>query len=266
MTNPHCWPPGCACDYPVNRHEVGIIVSVKTAVVVGVGSSAGLGAALARRFAKEGLWVIVSGRTEARITTVASEIRDTGGSAEAVVADARETDVVSLLNEVGQQGTLDLVAYNVGNNAMIPTLEISEAQFETMWRQNALGGFLVGREAVRRMLPKRSGTILYTGATASFRARPPFVAFASAKAALRAVAQGLAREFGPQGIHVAHVVIDGVIGGDYARSRFPDFVAAKGKDGLLAPADIADAYWALHRQPRSAWTHELDLRPFREPF
>ncbi|MGB3036741.1 MAG: SDR family NAD(P)-dependent oxidoreductase [Methyloceanibacter sp.] len=242
-------------------------MSVQTAVVVGVGSSAGLGAALARRFAKEGLRVIVAGRTSARVTTVASEIRDAGGSVEAVVADVtRETDVVSLLNEVGQQGTLDLVAYNVGNNAMIPTLEISEAQFETMWRQNALGGFLVGREAVRRMLPKGSGTILYTGATASLRARPPFVAFASAKAALRAVAQGLAREFGPQGIHVAHVVIDGVIGGDYARSRFPDFVAAKGKDGLLAPADIADAYWALHRQPRSAWTHELDLRPFREPF
>lgn len=242
-------------------------MSVQTAVVVGVGSSAGLGAALARRFAKEGLRVLVAGRTAARLATVATEIRDAGGSAEAVVTDAtRETDVASLLNEIGQRGTLDLVAYNVGNNAMIQSLEISEAQFETMWRQNALGGFLVGREAVRRMLPKASGTILYTGATASLRARPPFLAFASAKAALRAVAQGLAREFGPQGIHVAHVVIDGVIGGEHAQSRFLDFVAAKGKDGLLAPDEIADAYWALHRQPRSAWTHELDLRPFREPF
>ena len=242
-------------------------MSVQTAVVVGVGSSAGLGAALARRFAKEGLRVLVAGRTAARLATVATEIRDAGGSAEAVVADAtRETDVASLLNEIGQRGTLDLVAYNVDNNAPIPSLEISEAQFETMWRQNALGGFLVGREAVRRMLPKASGTILFAGATASLRARPPFLAFASAKAALRAVAQGLAREFGPQGIHVAHVVIDGVIGGEYAQSRFPDFVAAKGKDGLLAPHEIADAYWALHRQPRSAWTHELDLRPFRESF
>jgi NAD(P)-dependent dehydrogenase (short-subunit alcohol dehydrogenase family) len=243
------------------------VLSEKTAVVVGVGSSAGLGAALARRFAKEGLLVIVAGRTAARLATVAAEIRDAGGSAEAIVCDAtRETDVVSLLNEASQRGTLSLVAYNVGNNAMIPSLEISEAQFETMWRQNALGGFLVGREAVRRMLPKGSGTILYTGATASLRARPPFLAFASAKAALRAVAQGLAREFGPQGIHVAHVVIDGVIGGEYARSRFPDFVMAKGKDGLLAPDEIADAYWALHRQQRSAWTHELDLRPFKEAF
>jgi len=206
---------------------------------MGVGSSAGLGAALARRFAKEGLRVIVVGRTEARITTVASEIRNAGGSAEAVVADVtRETDVVSLLNEVGQHGTLDLVAYNVGNNAMIPTLEISEAQFETMWRQNALGGFLVGREAVRRMLPKGSGTILYTRATASLRARPPFVALPPPRPPCVPSPRGLAREFGPQGIHVAHVVVDGVIGGDYARSRFPDFVAAKGKDGLLAPDDI----------------------------
>ena len=152
-------------------------MSVQTAVVVGVGSSAGLGAALARRFAKEGLRVLVAGRTAARLATVATEIRDAGGSAEAVVADAtRETDVASLLNEIGQRRTLDLVAYNVGNNAMIPSLEISEAQFETMWRQNALGGFLVGREAVRRMLPKASGTILFAGATASLRARPPFLA------------------------------------------------------------------------------------------
>ena len=242
-------------------------MSRRTAIVVGVGSTNGLGAALARRFAKEGLRVIIAGRTPERLATVATEIREAGGSSRAVATDAtREKDVVSLLDEVGPRGSLDLVAYNVGNNAMIPLLAISKAQFETMWRQNALGGFLVGREAIRRMLPKGSGTVLFTGATASLRARPPFLAFASAKAALRAVAQGLAREFGPQGIHVAHVVIDGVIGGDYARNKFPDFVATKGDDGLLAPDEIADAYWALHCQPRSAWTHELDLRPFKEPF
>jgi NAD(P)-dependent dehydrogenase (short-subunit alcohol dehydrogenase family) len=143
---------------------------------------------------------------------------------------------------------------------------MSGAQFEAMWRQNALGGFLVGREAVRRMLPQGRGTIIFTGATASLRARPPFIAFASAKAALRAVAQGLAREFGPQGIHVAHVVIDGVIHGDQALSRFPDFVKAKGKEGLLDPDEIADSYWTLHEQKRGAWTHELDLRPFKETF
>ena len=149
-------------------------MSVQTAVVIGVGSSAGLGAALARRFAKEGLRVSIAGRTAARLEAVANEIRDSGGSAQAVVADAtREADVLSLLNEADERGTLELVAYNVGNNAMIPSLEISEAQFETMWRQNALGGFLAGREAVRRMLPRGSGTVLYTGATASLRAQTP---------------------------------------------------------------------------------------------
>jgi NAD(P)-dependent dehydrogenase (short-subunit alcohol dehydrogenase family) len=145
-------------------------------------------------------------------------------------------------------------------------LDLTAWDFETFWRQNAFGGFLVGREAVRRMLPKGKGTLLFTGATASLRARPPFTGFASAKAALRAVAQGLAREFGPQGIHVAHVVIDGVIDGAYAREKFPDFVRAKGEDGLIDPFAIADVFLSLHRQPRSAWTHELDLRPFNETF
>ncbi|WP_199175929.1 SDR family NAD(P)-dependent oxidoreductase [Telmatospirillum siberiense] len=240
-------------------------MSAGTAVVVGVGESRGLGAALARRFAGEGLRVIVAGRTSARIEEVARGIRDEGGRAEARTVDATsESDVVGLFEAVG--GDLELVAYNVGNNAMEPLLTLPAEVFERLWRQNALGGFLVGREAVRHMLPRGRGSVLFTGATASLRARPPFVAFASAKAALRAVAQGLAREFGPQGIHVAHVVIDGVIHGDYAEARFPDFVRAKGEDGLLEPDAIADSYWALHRQPNSAWTQELDLRPFKEPF
>jgi NAD(P)-dependent dehydrogenase (short-subunit alcohol dehydrogenase family) len=237
------------------------------AVVFGVGSRTGLGAALARRFAREGLHVIVAGRTPERLRAVATDIQDAGGLAQTVTADAtHESDVVDLFDKVASGANLELVAYNVGNNAMLPVLGTGAAVFENMWRQNALGGFLVGREAVRRMLPRHRGTILFTGATASLRARPPFTAFASAKAALRAVAQGLAREFGPQGIHVAHVVIDGVIGGEYAQSRFPEFVRAKGEDGLLEPNAITDAYWALHRQQRSAWTHELDLRPFKEPF
>lgn len=239
----------------------------KTAVVVGVGAAAGLGAALARRFGREGLHVVIAGRTPARLDAVATEIKQAGGSTKVVVADAaQEKDIVALLDEAASHGPLELVAYNVGNAAMIPSLDMSGAQFETMWRQNALGGFLVGREAARRMLPQGHGTIIFTGATASLRARPPFLAFASAKAALRAVAQGLAREFGPQGIHVAHVVIDGVIHGDQALSRFPDFVKTKGKEGLLDPDEIAEAYWALHCQRRSAWTHELDLRPFKETF
>lgn len=238
-----------------------------TAVVVGVGSERGLGAALARRFAKEGLRVILAGRSARRLDAVAAAIESAGGLALAHASDAtREADVVALFDLAAAAGDLRLVVYNVGGNAVTPLLQTEADVFELIWRQNALGGFLVGQAAVRNMLPKKEGTILYTGATASLRARPPFTAFASAKAALRAVAQGFAREFGPQGIHVAHVVIDGVIKGDYARRNFPDFVRAKGKDGLLDPDAIAESFWALHRQQKSAWTHELDLRPFKEPF
>lgn len=238
-----------------------------TAIVFGVGSSSGLGAALARRFAKEGMHVVVVGRTTERLQAVVAGIRKSKGSAQAFRADVtKEQDVIDLFSSLKGREKPELVVFNVGNNAMVPSLEIKRSLFERMWRQNALGGFLVGREAVRVMLPQGRGTLIFTGATASVRSRPPFVAFASAKAALRAVAQGLAREFGPQGIHVAHIVIDGVIGGDYAKETFPKFVEAKGSDGLLALDEIADTYWGLHTQGKSAWTHELDLRPFKEPF
>lgn len=240
----------------------------RTAIVVGVGARSGLGAALAHRFAQEGLRVIVVGRSVERLQAVVSSIDAAGGSARAVVADATCEDAVADLfaPAIAEGWSLELVVYNVGSNAMVPLLEISPDFFESIWRQNALGGLLVGREAVRHMLRQRRGTVLFTGATASLRARPPFTAFASAKAALRAVAQGMAREFGPNGIHVAHVVIDGVIGGDYARNAFPEFVKAKGDDGLLDIDAIAEVFWGLHCQPPSAWTHELDLRPFKEPF
>lgn len=238
-----------------------------SALVIGVGAEAGLGAQLAHRFAQEGFRVLVAGRTEARLKSVATAIKQAGGQAEPIAADAtREQDVIALFDKAVMRGDLELVVYNVGNNAAVPLLDLTAGDFETFWRQNAFGGFLVGREAVRRMLPKGKGTLLFTGATASLRARPPFTGFASAKAALRAVAQGLAREFGPQGIHVAHVVIDGVIDGAYAREKFPDFVRAKGEDGLIDPGAIADVFLSLHWQPRSAWTHELDLRPFNETF
>jgi len=238
-----------------------------SAVVFGVGAATGLGAALARRFAREGLRVYVAGRTLAKLNKVAGQIRELGGAAEARIADVtNESEVAALLDEASENASLDLVAYNVGNNVAAPLLDLSTEILESAWRQNALGGLIVGREAVRRMLARGQGTLLFTGATASLRARPPFTAFAAAKASLRAVAQGIAREFGPQGIHVAHVIIDGVIEGDYAMSRFPDFVKAKGEDGLLKADEIADAYWALHSQAKSAWTHELDLRPFKETF
>jgi NAD(P)-dependent dehydrogenase (short-subunit alcohol dehydrogenase family) len=243
------------------------LVSKGTAVVVGVGAETGLGAALARRFAHEGMRVVIAGRTEKRLRATAAGIDAAGGQVLIKVTDAtREKDVVSLFDEADVEGDVELVVYNVGNNVAAPALDTTSELFEGLWRQNALGGFLVGREAARRLAPHQKGTILFTGATASLRARPPFIAFASAKAALRAVAQGLAREFAPKGLHIAHVVIDGAIQGEYAATNFADYVRSKGDDGLLAVDAIADAYWALHCQSRSAWTHELDLRPFKEPF
>ena len=242
-------------------------LSQGTAVVVGVGAETGLGAGLARRFAREGLRVVVAGRTRERLRATAASICSSGGSVVVKVADvSREANVIALFDEAAGENDLELVVYNVGNNFAAPALETQTKLFEDLWRQNALGGFLVGREAVRQFAPRQRGTILFTGATASLRARPPFLAFASAKAALRAVAQGLAREFGPQGIHVAHVVIDGAIQGEYAAIKFADYVRSKGENGLLSVEAIAEAYLVLHRQPASAWTHELDLRPFKEPF
>jgi NAD(P)-dependent dehydrogenase (short-subunit alcohol dehydrogenase family) len=138
--------------------------------------------------------------------------------------------------------------------------------FTTLWQQNCLGAFFFGKEAVKAMKEIQKGTLFFTGATASLRAKPPFTAFAAAKAGLRALAQGMAREFSPQGIHVVHTIIDGVIDGERAKNQFPDYVQAKGKDGLLQLDAIAETYWAIHKQHSSAWTHELDLRPFKEPF
>ncbi len=235
-------------------------MSQGTALVVGVGAETGLGAGLARRFARERLRVVIAGRTEERLHAAAASIRSAGGSVVVKVADAsREADVIALFDEATGENDLELVVYNVGNNFAAPALETQTRLFEDLWRQNALGGFLVGREAVRRLAPRQRGTILFTGATASLRARPPFLAFASAKAALRAVAQALAREFGPQGVHVAHIVIDGVIQGEYAAINFSDYVRSKGENGLLSVDAIADAYLALHRQLLGAWT--LRTRP-----
>ena len=239
-----------------------------TAVVFGVGAEAGLGAALCRRFAREGLQVFVVGRTRERLEAVVAEIRGAGGKASALVADVTcSDDVARAFEDVARAaGAPELVVYNAGNNRFMPLLEMDDAFFEDLWRVCCFGGFVVGREAARCMLPAGGGTLLFTGATASLRARPPFTAFASAKAALRGVAHGMAREFGAQGLHVGHVIIDGVIDGDQVNERFPQLKEHKGEDGMLAVDAIADAYWLLHQQQRSAWTLELDLRPYRESF
>jgi NAD(P)-dependent dehydrogenase (short-subunit alcohol dehydrogenase family) len=154
----------------------------------------------------------------------------------------------------------------VGSNVAAPFLDTEMETFTALWQQNCLGAFLFAKETIDIMRLQGKGTVFFTGATASLRAKPPFTAFASAKAGLRSLAQGLAREFGPQGIHVVHAVIDGVIDGDYARKQFPEYVETKGEDGMLEPEAIARTYWAIHKQHPSAWTHELDLRPFKESF
>jgi NAD(P)-dependent dehydrogenase (short-subunit alcohol dehydrogenase family) len=238
------------------------------AVIIGVGPEQGLGAALARRFAAEGLHVYLAGRSEEKLHRVASSIRQTGGSAESVVADATvEADVEHLFSIIRNEGRgVEIAAYNVDSNIPSPLLETDPETFSLLWRQNCLGAFFFGKAAVRTMQPRQKGTLFFTGATASWRAKPPFTAFAAAKAGLRALAQGMAREFSPQGIHVVHAVIDGVINGDRARRQFPDYVKAKGEGGLLELEAIAETYWAIHRQHPSAWTHELDLRPYKEPF
>lgn len=245
-----------------------MVTVIQSALVLGVGPERGLGAALARRFAAEGLQVFIAGRSMPKLQSVAAAIAGSGGTAIPVIADATvEADVVGLFETVSQNnGQLEIAAYNVDSNIPAPLLDTDIETFTRLWRQNSLGAFLFGREAVKCMLPWRRGTLFFTGATASLRAKPPFTAFSAAKAGVRALAQGMAREFGPQGIHVVHAVIDGVIDGDRARSQFPQFVAAKGSDGMLQPEAIADTYWHLHRQHPSAWTHEIDLRPFKESF
>lgn len=239
------------------------------ALVVGVGPVEGLGAAIAQKFAAEGLKVYIAGRTLGALENVAGHISDAGGSAQPLVMDAtKEEDVTAAFETIQAEGAvLRSVIYNAGNNAMHNFLEIDTAFWERMWRLCSLGGFMVGQRAAAHMLEHgQGGSILFTGATASLRARPPFIAFASAKAAERALAHGMAREFGAKGIHVAHVIVDGVIGGDKVRENFPDYFNSLGPDGVLNIHDMAAAYWMLHSQPKSTWTMELDLRPYKENF
>lgn len=241
--------------------------SEPVAWIAGVGAVAGLGAALARRFAREGYRVAVSGRSAHKLQAVVDEIQAAGGQAVAIVADSGvESEVIAASQQVSQLGTLKVAIFNVGNAVSSPALELSAQLFEQTWRASTLGGFVFAREATRVLLDNAGGSLLFTGATASLRGKPPFTAFAAAKAGLRSLSQSFAREFGPQNVHVAHVIIDGVIDGEKVRSRAPDYLAQRGEDGALKLEDIADAYWYLHTQPRSAWTQELDLRPFKEPF
>ena len=246
-------------------------MSHPSGVIVGVGAENGLGAALCRRFAREGYHILVAGRTLEKIERVVLSIRETGGSAEALeTGTTREEDVVRLFDRAISPGAglepADLAVFNAGNNQLIDFRKLTAEQFEQFWRVGCFGGFLVGREAARRMVTLGRGTIIFTGASASLRGKPGFAHFAAAKAGLRMISQSMAREFGPAGIHVAHVVIDGGINGDRLRKGVPAMVVERGEDGLLGIDAIAEGYWHIHRQQPSAWTQEIDLRPFKEAF
>lgn len=237
----------------------------QTAIVLGVGAERGLGAALARRFASEGYHVVLAGRTADKLASRADEIRAMGGAATAVVSDVTMQDSVDeLFAQAAEAGPIAAVLYNAGNNARIAFQDITAAQFERFWRVCCFGGFLTAQAAIRHMLPHQQGSLFFTGASGSLRGRTNFAHFASAKAGLRNMAQSLAREFGPQGLHIAHFIIDGVIDGQMIRERFPDFVDRMGADGALNPDAIAETFFQVHRQHPSAWSHEVDLRPFKE--
>lgn len=242
------------------------------AVVVGVGALRGLGAALCERLAREDYHILIAGRTEGRIGEVAALINQgPSGSAEPVVTDAMNpADVERLFVRATTLGAgyamPDLVIFNAGNNRRMDFSQVTPTMFEEFWRVCCFAGFLVGQAASRNLAPLGRGTILFTGASASLRGKPGFAHFSAAKAGLRMLCQAMAREFGPQGIHVAHIVVDGIIDGERFRTGQPEAAAKKSKDEMLNIDAIAESYWQLHRQPPSAWTQELDLRPFNEYF
>ena len=230
----------------------------------GVSASNGLGAAIARRFASGGLHVVVAGRTEQRLAIIVEEIRVQGGDASLCVTDATDAAAVDdLMARANSLGTLKSVVFNVGNNQPLAFSDLSAEQFEQFWRTCTLSGFLAAKASLPT-LEANAGSLLFTGASASMRGRPGFAHFSAAKAGLRNMAQALAKEYGPKGVHVGHVVVDGVINGEMVQNRFGDYLDSLGEDGALAPDAIADAYWFMHTQPRNTWTFELDVRPFKE--
>ncbi|MEO6800271.1 MAG: SDR family NAD(P)-dependent oxidoreductase [Rhodanobacter sp.] len=236
--------------------------SLPCTVIVGVGP--GLGAALAERFAHEGHAVALLARSDGPRDTIIERIRADGGSARGYDCDVREPKSVAAAFEQvrGTLGDPQVLIYNAGLFAQGGLLELSPADFENAWRVNCFGGFLAAREVAHEMLEQGRGTLLFTGATAALRGGARFAGLAVGKFGLRALAQSLARELGPTGIHVAHIVIDGQIGSPAAHQRSPERPA----DSFLEPAAIAEAYWRLHTQPRTAWTLEQDLRPYIEHF
>ena len=236
----------------------------KAILVIGAGDATG--GAVARRFAREGYVACVTRRSEEKLAPLVERIASEGRKAHGFGSDARkEEEMVALVDRIEREiAPIEVAVFNVGANVRFDVTETTARVYFKVWEMACFGGFLMGREVARRMLPRGRGTIIFTGATASLRGRAGFAAFAGAKHALRALAQSMARELGPKGIHVAHPIIDGAIDTDFIRTTFPDLYARREEGGILDPEHIAEAYWQLHLQPRDAWTHEMDLRPWTE--
>lgn len=234
-----------------------------TVAVIGAGDY--IGAAVARRFAAGGFHIHAGRRNGDQLKPLCDEIAAAGGSCTGRSLDARkEDDIAAFLKEADEIAPLEVCVFNIGGNVRTPLLDTTERVFRKVWEMACYAGFLSGREAARHMLARGKGSIFFTGATASLRGGNGYAAFASAKSGLRAVAQSMARELGPQNIHVAHLVIDAGVDTAWVRERRGVDAAALPPDTLMHPASIADTYWHLHHQPRDAWTFELDLRPFGE--
>tara|TARA_B100000575_G_C23071750_1_gene617361 strand:+ start:128 stop:844 length:717 start_codon:yes stop_codon:yes gene_type:complete len=232
---------------------------MKKAVVIGVHADMGLGGQLCRRFAKLGLEVYIAGRTKKAIDKIATDIKKGGGKAVAVPTDATDENSVSqLFKEIGSD--LDLAIYNVGNNTPGKIIEMSCDYFEQSWRVCCLAGFIFGKEALKYFVPQKKGTILFTGASASWRGKAGFGAFNSAKGGLRQLAQAMAKEYGPIGIHVGHIVVDGIINGQMIRNRRPEIVKMVGEEKLIDIQSIVDGYVFMYNQSKTGWTFELDVR------
>ena len=242
--------------------------SKQNPVVVVMGAGNATGSAVARRFASEGYTACVSRRNEEKLQPLIQSIEEAGGQARAFGADARkEEQVRAMFRTVEEEiGPIEVCVFNVGGNVKFPLEETTSRVYYKVWEMGCFAGFLIGREAVRYMKPRGRGTILFTGATASMRGASGFAAFSGAKFGLRSLAQSMAREFGPLGIHVAHVIVDGAIDTEWIEDLFPETYARKIDDGILNPEEIAEVYWQLHLQKRSAWTQEMDLRPWMETF
>ena len=237
------------------------------AIIIGVGPDRGMGAQLCHRFAQRGLHVVVSGRTLSNLEQVTDAIKKNGGQATAIVADTTsESDVASLYSQASSVGTIALAIYNAGNNTPGQIEEMTVDYFEQAWRVCCLGGFIFSREALKYLKPHGEGTILFTGASASMRGRAGFGAFNSSKSALRGFAQALAKEYGPDGIHVGHVVIDGAIDGEKIATKYPGLIDKIGRDRLLKIESIVDAFEYLWKQPKTGWSFEVDVRTASEPW